>query len=290
MVIEQISQMKQQGIPTSQIIQNLKQQGISPKEINEALSQSEIKTAIKNNQNVFPGTPESPNQAPNQTTGMQQQTTPQNMGHSSTQATASNAQMQPSIGQQQMGGNQDPTTLNMQPQMQGGMQQAPQMTPPMLEPSTQDYSEYQEYAPEGSGEYYPEYQQGGGADIETINDISSQLIDEKTKHFKKEFSDFISYKKDSQSKLEELDKRLTKIEDHIEELKMAIIRKIGEYGDNIKHLSKDVKATQESFGKIINPLAENAKAAKQTQPTEDKSTFESKTSKSKSDSFEDYIR
>ena len=37
MVLDQINNMKQQGMQSNQIIQNLKQQGISPKEINEAL-------------------------------------------------------------------------------------------------------------------------------------------------------------------------------------------------------------------------------------------------------------
>jgi hypothetical protein len=45
-VIDTISQLKNQGVPTGKIIQSLKEQGYSPKEINEALSQSEIKTAL----------------------------------------------------------------------------------------------------------------------------------------------------------------------------------------------------------------------------------------------------
>jgi len=292
MVIEQISQMKQQGLQTNEIIQNLKQQGVSPKEINEALSQSEIKSAISNNQNIFPG---------GSTASMQQQTTPtMNTGmqqpnvNQSVQQSSSAAQMQPSISQQPA----QPTMQNqMQPQsmhpvMSGGMgiQQPPQMGQPgLLEPSTQDYSQYQEY---GSEEYYPEYQQSGGADIETINDISSQIIDEKTKHFKKEFSQFINFKKESHNKLEELDKRLTKIEDSIEDLKMAIIKKVGDYGENIKNLSNEMRATQDSFSKIINPLTTQAKQAQATQSiTETKPTSKPKTQKpKKDDSFEDYIR
>ena len=294
MVIEQISQMKQQGMQTGDIIQNLKQQGISPKEINEALSQSEIKSEITNTQGVFPGAPATSANNPTQPAAQNQQM--QQQGQNSTQQTPSEAQMQPSIGQgaMQQPGQAAPSmdmqypTPNMAQQMSQGMDM--QMSQPAtLEPATQDYSQYQEYAPEGDQGYYPEYSGGGGggnADIETINDISSQLIDEKTKHFKKEFSEFTGFKKDTQSKVEELDKRLTKIEDHIEELKMAIIRKIGAYGDDINKISNEMQATRDSFGKIINPLTEKAKAVKESQPTETKP----KGSKTKADTFEDYVR
>ena len=221
--------------------------------------------------------------------GQQPPMTQQPTGASSVQQTPSTAQMEPSIGQQPM----------EQPAMQQSsmqMSSEPQMTQPtVLQPQTQDFSQYQEYAPEGDYDY-PEYQEGGGggvADIETINDISSQLIDEKTKHFKKEVTEFTNFKKESHNKLEELDKRLTKIEDTLEDLKMAIIRKIGEYGEDIQNLSNEMKTTQNSFAKIINPLTTNAKAIQektgtQSQPTNNKTP--KKTNTKKADSFEDYLR
>ena len=289
MVLDQINNMKQQGMQSNQIIQNLKQQGISPKEINEALSQSEIKSEINSNQNIFPESPGSNiNNSPSATGQQPPMTQQPAMGPPSVQQTPSTVQMEPSIGQQPM---EQPAM--QQPSMQ--MSSEPQITQPaVLQPQTQDFSQYQEYAPEGDYDY-PEYQEGGRgiADIETINDISSQLIDEKTKHFKKEFAEFINFKKESHNKLEELDKRLTKIEDTLEDLKMAIIRKIGEYGEDIKNLSNEMKTTQNSFAKIINPLTTNAKAVQektetQSQPTNTKIT--KKVNKKKADSFEDYLR
>ena len=41
-VLEQVMQMKQQGISDPEIIQYLKDSGISPKEITDALAQSKI--------------------------------------------------------------------------------------------------------------------------------------------------------------------------------------------------------------------------------------------------------
>ena len=51
-VLEQITQMKNQGIPDQEIVSNLQEQGVSPKEINDALSQSQIKNAVSNTGNI----------------------------------------------------------------------------------------------------------------------------------------------------------------------------------------------------------------------------------------------
>lgn len=280
MVIEQIAQMKRQGIPTNQIIQNLRQQGISPKEINEALSQSEIKSEITNNQGVFPDIPEAGMQQSNQMSQFENQNMqPQNQQMQNPYGNNMDSQMQPSISQQPM---QNDTMSQGYPSEMNSMQQG--MSQGLLAPSTQDYSQYQEY---DQGSYYPEYSSsGGGADIETINDISSQIIEEKTKHIKKEFSQFTTFKKESKNKLEELDKRLTKLEDTIEDLKLAIIKRVGEYGEDLKDIANEMRATQDSFRKVINPLTEKAKSEHESRPEKKHTKSKSK----KSDSFEDYLR
>jgi len=45
-VLEQVNQMKNQGVSDEEVIQRLQDQGISPKAINEALSHSKIKRAV----------------------------------------------------------------------------------------------------------------------------------------------------------------------------------------------------------------------------------------------------
>jgi hypothetical protein len=45
-VLEQITQMKSQGVADEEIITKLQEQGISPKAINDALSQAQIKNAV----------------------------------------------------------------------------------------------------------------------------------------------------------------------------------------------------------------------------------------------------
>jgi DNA-binding transcriptional MerR regulator len=55
--LEQISQMKSQGLQESEIISQLKEQGISPREINDALSQSQVKDAVYNPREETPQSP-----------------------------------------------------------------------------------------------------------------------------------------------------------------------------------------------------------------------------------------
>jgi len=47
-VLEQITQMKKEGVDDTKIVNRLQEQGISPKEINDAISQSQIKSAVSN--------------------------------------------------------------------------------------------------------------------------------------------------------------------------------------------------------------------------------------------------
>jgi len=320
-VLEKITEMRRQGTPTNQIIQNLKEQGISPKEINEALSQSEIKSEITQ-ENVFPETPETnlnpiantsdqPQNLPNQQPDppiQQRPIPPGQITQQATQQTSSSVEMQPSLGSSPQAQpfntqeNQQPE-VSQQPGISSQLQTQGFPAPEIdqgIQPTIQDFSQSEYSQDQGYSDYdYPEYQPSQTTDIETINDISSQIVEEKTKDFKKELASSTRFKKETEDKIKELNNRLTKIETILEELQIAIIRKIGDYGEDIKNLSKEMKATQNSFSKIVDPLTDNIKELqritghethhhnKTTKPT----TTKSKTGKSKkSGSFEDYLR
>jgi hypothetical protein len=304
-VLEQITQMKRQGVPTAQIIQNLKEQGISPKAINEALSQSEIKSEINKNpqdtladpfgnqQNISAGG--MPNQA-----GMNPSTQGALPSRGGAQNINDNSQMQHSLeipSQDQMQPQSNPPA-QMQPQnppaqMQQPFDQQSQFQQPQ---NPQPQEQYQEYAPEGYQEYapeeyaeYPEYQAPQAVDIETMNDIASQIIEEKIKQMKKEVSLFTRFKKEFEEKAKNFEVRLTKLENTIEDLQLAIIKKVGSYGEEIKNLSNNMKATQESFSKMLDPITDKARELEST--NESKEEPKAKKSRSKKEgSFESYLR
>jgi len=271
--LERVMQLKNQGIPEPQIIDSLKQEGISPKEIDEALSQSKIKSALNANEIPQPAAPP----------GMQPSPITQPMGQQEIQQTQpiQQTQMQPSIIPQ----SPESAQSNMALQPQEPMQQIPEQTQMPLAQSQQmpmtqsqqipqpyqttpyvEPAQYQMPAPtpypEQYEEDYPEYQPQQPADIETINDIAEQIAEEKNVKLKKQISSLAKFKDEINSETQRISNRLTKIEGVFNELQIAVLRKIGDYGKDIQNIAKEMHTTQDSFSKILNPLAENIKELK----------------------------
>lgn len=295
-VLDKVMQMKKQGVPTGQIIQSLKEQGISAKEINEALSQSEIKSELtRENQNTMPPQQTPQNQQPQNMNLTQQppqnprmETTPpstfgaapqDNMGAlPNTQQPINTTEMQPSIGQppSQTQGNPYPGAYS------------PSTAPEEYSeyPQEQYYDEYQQYP----DQQYPEYESPQATDIETINDISEQIVEEKIKELKKEIALFARFRRESQEKIDNFEKRLEKIENTIEELELTIIKKITSYGEDIKNLSGEMDATQKSFSKMLNPITDKIREKERSSGKKSKGKSKSSKGSKKPDGFESYLR
>ncbi len=256
--LERIMQMKQQGISEPQIAQTLQQEGISPKEINEAFSQSKIKTELgTQTEPSIPGT-----EAPETMQTAQEQYTPAKPIQEIAQT-----EMQPSIISQPGKAEIQPSTTTAP--ISAGAYQPP--TAPVATTETTPY--YEEYAPQQP------------ADIETINDIAEQIIEEKTESLKKQITGFTNFKNELQLEVDKINERLTRIENTFNELQVAVLGKIGEYGKDIKNIAKEMHATQDSFSKIINPLTDNIRALQQI--TQSNQETPEETTKSE---FENYLR
>jgi DNA-binding transcriptional MerR regulator len=120
------------------------------------------------------------------------------------------------------------------------------------QPPTQEY--YPDYQPQGN---YQEYQPPQPFDIETINEMVEQAIEEKNESLKKQVSSFTRFKEDSSIEMSKISQRLQKIEDTISELQTAILRKIGEYGNDIHSIAREMQETQNTFSKIVDPLTDS---------------------------------
>lgn len=197
-ILEQIKQMREQGIADQEIINKLYEQGISPKQINDALDQSKIKKAVvgQENENYSPSPP-SPNQ----------------------QETYS------------------PKTEDMESQY----------NPPQEQYSPQQYEQPQGYYPQQ--EYEGNYSAGGS---DMMIEISEQIFSEKIKKIKKQLDIINEFKILGETKLENLSERLKKIETIIDKLQIAILGKIGTYGENLEAIKKEMSMMQDSFGKVVN--------------------------------------
>lgn len=251
--LERVMQMRQGGQTDSQIIDVLRREGVSPKEIHESLSQSKIKSALSQ-------------ETINEAAAYEQEG--QNF-----------QQMQPSMMQ---------------------VQEQQQFAPPIEEPIQQIPSSYQpstvgsDYYPqtnESYQEYYPEYTPG--SDMETVNEIADQIVEEKTAQLKKQMDSFTKFKEDIGLEIEKMNERLLRVENTLNEIQMAIIGKIGEYGRDIKDIAKEMHATQDSFSKILNPLTDNIRQMQGINGNEEVTRPRPKTkTEKKSDkvNFEDYLR
>jgi len=193
-ILEEITNMKNQGMADEEISRNLQEKGIPPKEIQDAMNQSQIKNAV----------------------------------------------------------------AGEEPDM---TEQAPETEEPYA-PQTQEMG-VEEYAPQGDSsqvqeqqEYYPQqqaydqnYYQSGGTDADTIIEIADQVFTEKIQKLQKQLEIFNEFKTLTQVQVDDIDKRLKRIENTIDKLQTAILNEVGSYGKRLGSVRKEIDMMQTSFRK-----------------------------------------
>lgn len=123
-----------------------------------------------------------------------------------------------------------------------------------VQSATQEY--YPEYTP---NQNYQDYQPQQPFNIETINEMVEQAIEEKTDSLKKQIASFTRFKEDANIEIEKLNQRLLKIENTISDLQTSILRRIGDYGNDINSIAREMQTTQNTFSKIIDPLTDSVR-------------------------------
>lgn len=221
-VLDQITQMRNQGTPDEEIIQKLQEQGVSPKSINDALSQAEIKQAVGGNEN------------PGDEDGLESPPAPE----------ASQIMYTPKTQEES---EQD--FYSPQPPQQQN-----------YSPSSQENYPQEYYPQQGfQGGFDQGYSQGGaGFDTSTIIEISEQVFSEKVQKIQKKLDELNEFKTISEAKITHFDERLKRIESMIDKLQIAILEKIGEYGKNLEKTKKEISMVQDSFGKMANKISDHA--------------------------------
>ena len=202
-VLEQVRQMKKQGLPNQEIINKLQEQNISPKEITDALEQSQIKDAIEGETKIMEEQTYEPN--PNE-----------------------------------MYSNEPTTT-----------QPSPQNYSPGTEPIQNNYAGAQEYYPQEE----TEANYAGTTNTDTLIEISEQVFTEKIKKIEKEIDKFKEFSILTQTKLENVEGKLKRIESIIDNLQIKILEKISSYGNNLNSIKKEMTMMQDSFTKMIPEIA-----------------------------------
>jgi len=125
-----------------------------------------------------------------------------------------------------------------------------QQAPPAAGPAT--------VMPGPSGQY-PEYVQGMSS--ETVSEITDQIVTEKLTSALKPIADLAAFKESSTKKISMIDDRLKKVESLIEELRSAIIKRIGDFGQNVEEIKNEMSMMQDTFSKALKPIIERKKEA-----------------------------
>lgn len=221
--LDRVMDMKMAGLSEEEIARQLQNDGVSPKDINEALSHARIKYAVNEDQN---------NQSPQgMQPSMMQTQDPQN-------------QVQNNYPQEQIQTPQYSQTYQQQyPQeYQNNQNQVPQN---YYQETPQAYSN-QDY-------YYP----SGIQDTQTISEIAEQIVIEKTEKINKKINEITSFNNFAQSKMEDIDNRLKRIENSIDKLQQAIIGKIGEFANTSEMIHQDLDNLHGTVSNLMNPLIDN---------------------------------
>ncbi len=163
---------------------------------------------------------------------------------------------------------EEPQQIEEQPQAVQGMQpslmpntepQAPQPQIQQQEPTTtqpQDQQEYYTPQPQAYSEqgYAPQQE---SYETETISEIAEQVATEKIEDYKTKVGDIASFKSQIQNRVDDIDDRLKRIENSIDNLQQAILGKIGEFGESSTMIHQDLENLHGTVSKLMNPLIDN---------------------------------
>lgn len=246
-VLEQIMQMRNQGMGNEEIAASLREQNISPKTIIDAFNQAEIKNAVS----------DASGEARPYETGEKSEYPDQ-------------IPMSPSPNQ--------PYPTQNTPEMQA---QVPQPEPEVYAPQPAQQEQY--YTPEAYSQAYGNYEDGGsmGMNTDTIIEVSEQVFSEKISGIRKELDDLKEFKTLSQTRLDSALERLKRIEKVMDQLQISILKKIGSYGENLESIKKEMSMMQDSFGKMVGPISQRKLKKSKHKPKSSKTSYKRKTSKKK---------
>jgi hypothetical protein len=214
-ILDQIMKMKKKNVSDEEIVNQLSMQGVSPREINDALRQAQIKNAVGGNGNYN--------------------------GDEFQESIMPEGEVPAPVYQ-----NENPDYRQTYRRVEE-QEYVPQQEE-YPQPEEQQYmaQEQQEYAPAETG-YAP------AVDTDKIIEIADQIFSDKIKTFQKVLDATSEAAIMLQTKIENVSDRLKKMENIIDKLQIAILEKVGSYGQDLGSIRKEMSMMQDSFSKMISP-------------------------------------
>ena len=224
-VLDNINQLRKEGLRNHEISTKLQEDGISPNLINEAFNQLKVKRAVS--AESYPEAPINPMQQKQQ-------------GQFYTPRTKDIEEMPEEYENNSMEENYYSPQETIPVQQQGYPASSGQ-------PQQEYYPQY------NYDEYSPQTQ--SGTDTDTVIEIAEQVFSEKTKAMQKQLDMLTEFATLAENKIENNTERIKRIERVIDNLQIKILEKVGSYGENLDGVKKEMTMMQESFSKILPELA-----------------------------------
>lgn len=235
---EEIKQMRIRGLTDVQVKDNLKARGVSDVQISGAISQSETGNYANQSESLSSGQ-DNPEEI------MEPTVQNQNRGEMEKSLLLPEADNQDSQFSNQQRGIAEYT-----PQYPVKAQEY-ESTPPTVV-SQSPNATVQEYAEQSYQEYQPYQSYSSGPSPDLITEITEQIISEKLSVVRKALEKSIDIRNTLGTKVDYIEERLKRIEKIIDTLQSSVLRKVGDYVNDIQDVKKELIETQKSFSKIVS--------------------------------------
>ena len=83
--------------------------------------------------------------------------------------------------------------------------------------------------------------------------VGSIVAEEKVAELREKISSISQNKKEDESRLQDVDRRLKQLESSFTQLQSAILGKIADYSKDLRNMTDEMHATHETYKKVINP-------------------------------------
>lgn len=118
----------------------------------------------------------------------------------------------------------------------------------------QNYApQYQEMSPQAG------YDPNSGGDSNLMIELAEQVFSEKIKKIQKQMDEINELKTIMQVKVDNMEQSVKRIENTLDKLQLAILDKVGSYGQNLESIKKEMNMMQETFSKTLPSLVKTKK-------------------------------
>ena len=219
--INEILQMRQQGISNNQIIQNLQREGYTNTQIFDAMNNADTKMAV---QGVKPNLQQPPASSPQPADSS---SSPDIFTHP------------PVEGNDPGPANAPSSPPPVEPAMTSPSPQ------PMTPPSAVDSAEpVQNYSPQSNTQV-------------KVEELVEAIVEEKWDELLKDVNKIVHWKNKVESRLSEVEVKLDHLKESYAELQKAIFGKVNEYDKHIQDVGSEIKAMEKVFSKVLPVFTEN---------------------------------